>query len=55
VSSNAFIAACYAVSPSLLRPITAIIILTLMDLINDPAYLVSLGESLIGAFSDPSI
>jgi hypothetical protein len=52
---SAFIAACRAVSPSLLRLITTIITLTLMDLINNLAYLVSFSRSLIGAFSNPSI
>jgi hypothetical protein len=52
---SAFIAACRTVLPSLLRPITIIIILTLMDLINDSAYLVSPSGSLVGAFSDPFI
>jgi hypothetical protein len=52
---NAFIAAYYTVLPFLLRPITAIIILTLINLINNLAYLVSLNRSLIGAFSDPFI
>jgi hypothetical protein len=44
-----------AVSPSLLRPAPATITLTLMDLTNDLAYLVSPNGSLAGAFSDPSI
>jgi hypothetical protein len=52
---SAFIAAYYAISPSPLRPTTAIIISTLMDLINNLAYLVSLSKSLVGAFSNPSI
>jgi hypothetical protein len=55
VSPSAFIAARRDVLPSLLRPAPAIIILTLMDLINDSAYLVSPSGSLAGAFSNPSI
>jgi hypothetical protein len=52
---SAFIATYCTILPSLLRPITTIIILTLIDLINNPAYLVSLNRSLIGAFSNPFI
>jgi hypothetical protein len=55
VLPSAFIAAYYTVLPSLLRPATTIITPTLMDLINNPAYLVSLSRSLVGAFSNPSI
>jgi hypothetical protein len=55
VSPSAFVAARRAVSPSPLGPATAIITPTLMDLTNDPAYLVSPGGSSAGAFSDPSI
>jgi hypothetical protein len=52
---SAFVAAYRAVLPSLPGPIPAIITLTLMDLINDLEYLVSLGGSLAGAFLNPSI
>jgi hypothetical protein len=52
---SAFIAAHYIVLPFLLRPATTIIILTLIDLINNPAYSVSLNGSLAGAFSNPFI
>ena len=52
---SAFIAACCAILPSLPRLIPAIIILTLIDLINNPEYLVSLNSSLVGAFLNPSI
>ena len=55
VSPSAFAAARHAVSPSLPRPIPAIITLTLMDLINDPEYPVSPSGSSAGAFSNPSI
>jgi hypothetical protein len=55
VSPSAFVAARRAVSPSLPRPATAMITPTLMDLMNDPAYPVSLGGSSAGVFSDPSI
>jgi hypothetical protein len=55
VLPSAFIAAYYAILPSLLRPITTIIILTLIDLTNNPAYLVSFNRSLAGAFSNPFI
>jgi hypothetical protein len=52
---SAFIAACYTISPSLLRLIIAIITPALIDLINDLAYLVSFNKSLISAFSNPFI
>jgi hypothetical protein len=55
VLPSAFIATYYTILPSLLRPITTIIILTLIDLINNPAYLVSPSRSLVGAFSNPFI
>jgi len=55
VSPSAFIAARRAISPSPLRPASAMTIPTLMDLTNDLAYPVSLNGSLTGAFSDPSI
>jgi hypothetical protein len=55
VSPSAFAAARRAVLPFPLRPIPAIITPTLMDLINNPEYLVSLSGSSAGAFSNPSI
>ena len=55
VSLSAFVAARHAISPSLPRPIPAIITLTLIDLTNNLEYLVSLNSSLIGAFLNPSI
>jgi hypothetical protein len=55
VSPSAFIAARRAVSPSPLRPTPATITPNLIDLTNDPVYLVSPGGSSAGAFSDPSI
>jgi hypothetical protein len=55
ISPSAFVAARRAILPSPPRPIPAIITPTLMDLINDPEYLVSPGGSLAGAFSNPSI
>jgi hypothetical protein len=55
VLPSAFIAAYYTVSPFPLGPATTIIILTLIDLTNNPAYLVSLNRSLISAFSDSFI
>jgi hypothetical protein len=55
VSPSAFIAARWAISPSLLGPALAMITLTLMDLTNDLVYLVSPSGSSVGAFSDPSI
>ena len=55
MSPSAFIAARQAVLPFLLRPALTIITLTLIDLTNNPAYLVSPGGSLAGAFSNPFI
>jgi hypothetical protein len=55
VSPSVFVAVRRVISSSLLRPVLATIIPTLMDLINDLAYLVSLGSSSIGAFSNPFI
>jgi hypothetical protein len=55
VSPSAFIAARRAISPSLPRPIPAIITLTLMDLTNNSEYLVSPSGSSVGAFLNPSI
>ena len=55
VSPSAFIAARRAISPSPLRPASAMTIPTLMDLTNDLAYPVSPIGSSAGAFSDPSI
>jgi hypothetical protein len=52
---SAFIAARRAISPSLPKPIPAIITLTLIDLTNNPEYLVSPSGSLAGAFLNPSI
>jgi hypothetical protein len=52
---SAFIAAHRAILPSLPRPIPTIITLTLMDLINNSEYLVSLSSSLAGAFLNPFI
>jgi hypothetical protein len=55
VSPSAFTAARRAVSPSPPRLIPAIITLTLIDLMNDPEYLVSPSGSSAGAFLNPSI
>jgi hypothetical protein len=55
VSLSAFIAARYTISPSLSRPIPAIITLTLMDLTNDPKYPISPSGSSADAFLNPSI
>jgi hypothetical protein len=52
---STFIAIYYTISPSLLRPIPAITIPTLIDLTNNLAYLVSPSRSLAGAFSNPFI
>jgi hypothetical protein len=55
MSPSTFIAARRTVLPSLFRPISTITIPTLIDLINNLAYLVSLSRSSASAFSNPSI
>jgi len=55
MSSSTFITVRRIISLSLLRPVLTTTIPTLIDLINDPAYLISLNGSLTDAFSDLSI
>jgi hypothetical protein len=55
MSPSTFITTRRAISPFLLRPAPTMTTPTLIDLINNLAYLVSPSRSSAGAFSNPSI